>query len=200
MDESRRRPANTASTVSLYACRSELHNAKLLNQDAERGRQEALAARTATTAELTGLLNTHLQLLASIPPHKNLPPGANQVLTLFFEPGSLRLQLPEPSANALVEAAKAAPLVVIRGRTDGSSATPAEIRIASGRAKAAFDFLVAAGVQPDRIRSTYQANGDHAADNSTPEGRSRNRRVEIEIYRTLPTNWTPPNGSSSTPN
>ena len=89
-------------------------------------------------------------------------------------------------ALALVEQARNAPLVLLRGRTDGNVDTPAESRIARGRTEAVKAFLVDAGVDPARIRATYQPAGDYAADNTDPEGRSINRRVEIELYRVMP--------------
>ena len=54
------------------------------------------------------------------------------------------------------------------------------------RAAAVRDYLVAAGVDPARIRATYQPAGDHVADNVSAGGRGLNRRVEIEMYRALP--------------
>jgi outer membrane protein OmpA-like peptidoglycan-associated protein len=48
------------------------------------------------------------------------------------------------------------------------------------------DYLVAAGVDPARIRATYQPAGDHLADNVSAGGRGLNRSVEIELYRALP--------------
>jgi outer membrane protein OmpA-like peptidoglycan-associated protein len=48
------------------------------------------------------------------------------------------------------------------------------------------DYLVGAGVDPARIRATYQPAGDHVADNTPAGGRNLNRRVEIELYRALP--------------
>jgi outer membrane protein OmpA-like peptidoglycan-associated protein len=48
------------------------------------------------------------------------------------------------------------------------------------------DYLVAAGVDPARIRATYQPAGDHVAENASASGRGLNRRVEIELYRALP--------------
>ena len=62
----------------------------------------------------------------------------------------------------------------------------AESRIARERANAVRDYLVGVGVDPARIRATYQPAGDHAADNSSPSGKGMNRRVEIEVYRALP--------------
>jgi outer membrane protein OmpA-like peptidoglycan-associated protein len=54
-----------------------------------------------------------------------------------------------------------------RGRTDGCQDSPADSRIAKDRAEAVKDRLVGAGIDPARIRTTYQPSGDHAADNTT---------------------------------
>ena len=54
------------------------------------------------------------------------------------------------------------------------------------RANAVRAYLIAAGVDPARIRATHQPSGDHLADNRSPQGRNLNRRVEIEIYRAVP--------------
>ena len=84
------------------------------------------------------------------------------------------------------EAYRQSPLVVLRGRTDGTTDSPIESRIARERAAAVRDYLAAAGVDPTRIRATYQPAGDHAADNTAATGRAANRRVEVEVYRTAP--------------
>jgi outer membrane protein OmpA-like peptidoglycan-associated protein len=89
-------------------------------------------------------------------------------------------------AASVIESARTAPLVLLRGRTDGVTDSPAESRIARERAVAVRAYLVSAGVDPTRIRATYQPAGDHAADNSSPLGQGMNRRVEIEVYRALP--------------
>ena len=47
-------------------------------------------------------------------------------------------------------------------------------------------LLVQAGIEPARIRTTWQPAGDYAADNELPGGRALNRRVEVEIYRAAP--------------
>ena len=105
---------------------------------------------------------------------------------VHFGFNSTRVSIPSEEATALVEEAKAAPLVVLRGRTDGTSDSSAESRIAQARAHAVRDYLVASGVDPSRIRATHQPSGNHLADNRNARGRNLNRRVEIEIYRVLP--------------
>ena len=88
--------------------------------------------------------------------------------------------------SRIVDEARTAPLVVLRGRTDGTAESPSESAIARQRAAAVEAWLVQSGVDRARIRTTWQPVGDHAADNSTPGGRTLNRRVEIEIYRAAP--------------
>ena len=94
--------------------------------------------------------------------------------------------VPADIAAALIDSARAAPLILLRGRTDGSNDSLAESRIARERANAVREYLVSAGVDPARIRATYQPTGDYAVDNASPTGRGMNRRVEVEIYRALP--------------
>jgi outer membrane protein OmpA-like peptidoglycan-associated protein len=113
-------------------------------------------------------------------------PQANSVFTIRFDFGSTRVVVPADSASALIDNARAAPLVLLRGRTDGAIDSTAESRIARERSAAVRDYLVGAGVDPARIRATYQPTGDFAADNSSPSGQGMNRRVEIEVYRSLP--------------
>jgi outer membrane protein OmpA-like peptidoglycan-associated protein len=187
VDEANKRPANTAMAVELQVCKSDLHNTRILANESGR-----LAASTAATLER---LAAHQQALMAIPaPPVSEPPVSalpvlaqtNRVFTVRFDFGSTRVVMPAGAASALIDDARSAPWVVLRGRTDGTSDTPAESRIARERANAVRDYLVSAGVDAARIRATYQPAGDHTADNSSPAGKGLNRRVEIEVYRALP--------------
>jgi outer membrane protein OmpA-like peptidoglycan-associated protein len=111
---------------------------------------------------------------------------ANSVHTVRFAFNSAKVEIPTDAASTLVEDAKTAPLVLLRGRTDGATDSPAESRMAQARASAVRDYLIASGVDASRIRSTHQPSGDHVADNRSPQGRDLNRRVEIEVYRAMP--------------
>ncbi len=174
VDESQRRPANAQLAVELQVCKNDLQNTRILANESNR-----LAETTAATL---AHMAARQQLLASIQ-EKAM---ANRMHTVHFAFNSTRVSIPTPEASALVEEAKAAPLVFLRGRTDGHSDTSAESRIAQARAIAVRDYLIAAGVDPTRIRTTHQPSGDHVADNRSPQGRDLNRRVEIEVYRALP--------------
>ena len=178
VDESSKRPANSAMAVELQVCKSDLQNTRILATESGR-----LAESNAATLER---LAARQQALAAMQvPAFSIPPS-NSVFTVRFDFGSTRVVVPADAASALIEDARSAPLVLLRGRTDGATDAPAESRIARERANAVRDYLVGAGVDPARIKATYQPAGDHAADNSSPSGKGMNRRVEIEVYRALP--------------
>ena len=174
VDESQKRPANAQLAVELQVCKNDLQNTRIQANESDR-----LAETTAATL---AHMAARQQLLATIQ-EKVM---ANRVHTVHFAFNSTRVSIPSTEAAALVDESKSAPLVVLRGRTDGLSDSSAESRIAQARAIAVRDYLIAAGVDPTRIRATHQPSGDHVADNRNPQGRQLNRRVEIEVYRALP--------------
>lgn len=177
VDESRKRPANVAMAVELQACRSDLANTRIL------------ASESVRTAEASGSMVARL-----FHQHQRLTRGAegnasgqrNLLMPVMFAFGSTQVSVPEAEASRIVEEARSAPLIVLRGRTDGTIESPTESGIARRRAAAVEAWLVQSGVDRARIRTTWQPIGDHAADNSTPGGRHLNRRVEIEVYRAAP--------------
>lgn len=174
VDESQKRPVNSQTAIELQVCKNDLQNTRIL------------ATESSRLAETTSATLAHMaarqQLMTSIQ-EKSV---ANSVRIVHFGFNSTRVSIPSEEATALVEEAKSAPLVVLRGRTDGTSDSSAESRIAQARAHAVRDYLVASGVDPSRIRTTHQPSGDHLADNRSARGRNLNRRVEIEIYRVPP--------------
>jgi outer membrane protein OmpA-like peptidoglycan-associated protein len=178
VDESLKRPANSAMAVDLQVCKSDLQNTRILATESSR-----LAESAAATLER---VSARQQAIAAVQAATPAAAPANSVFTIRFGFGSTRVVVPADTASGLVESARSAPLVLLRGRTDGPTDAPGESRIARERANAVRDYLVSAGVDPERIRATYQPAGDHAADNSSPSGKGMNRRVEIEVYRAVP--------------
>ncbi|HAX20929.1 MAG TPA: hypothetical protein DCY64_11685 [Hydrogenophaga sp.] len=174
VDESQKRPANAQIAVELQVCKNDLQNTRIQANESSR----LAETTTATLAHMA----TRQRLMASIQEKAH----ANSVRIVHFGFNSSRVSIPTEEASALVEEAKTAPLVVLRGRTDGTSDSSAESRIAQARANAVRDYLIAAGVDTARIRTTHQPSGDHLADNSSQRGRNLNRRVEIEVYRVTP--------------
>ena len=175
VDESTKRPANSASVVQLQTCRSDLQNTRILMNESVRSADAARAFATQLERRNASAIDSEVSARQR-----------NAVYAVLFAFGSTRVEVDHASAPRLVEEARSAPLVLLRARTDGVSASAAENRVARERAAAVEAWLVRAGVEPARIRTTWQPVGDHAADNTLPGGRTLNRRVEVEIYRAAP--------------
>ena len=182
--ESNRRPANSAMAIELQACRSDLHN----TQVAAREMQRTAAFNAANEDRMAALQQaiSVVQARLAAPVAGGDTAEGNRVFTVHFEFGSIQLVVPADVRAALLDQARSAPLIAVRGRTDGVVDSAAQTHIASARAAAVRDYLIGQGVDPGRIRVSHQATGDHVADNQTAAGRARNRRVEIELYRTAP--------------
>lgn len=181
VDESRRRPVNAEMAVELQSCRSDLENTRILARESVRSAEassQAVARMVQQQQLLVRGIETHAAEAARL--------ERNLLVPVLFAFGSTQVAVPDADSARIVEEARAAPLVILRGRTDGTAESIAESTIARQRAAAVEVWLVQAGVDRARIRTTWQPVGDHAADNSTPGGRTLNRRVEIEIYRAAP--------------
>lgn len=178
VDDTSRRPVNSATAVELQICKHDLQNTRLLAAESTR-HVDATAATLASIA-------ARQQALANLQPREQPAAQGNALVTISFDFGSTRVDIAAGRAQTLIAEARSAPLVMLRGRTDGAVDTLAESRIARERANAVRDFLVAAGVDASRIRATYQPAGDHVAANDSSSGQALNRRVEIEIYRAAP--------------
>lgn len=174
VNEAHKRAANNPMAVELQVCKNELQNTRILATEASR--------RADTTTATLAHLAARQQLLAA----KQEQAMANRVHVVPFAFNSTQMSITPALASALVDDARSAPLVLLRGRTDGNSDTAAESHVAQARANAVRDYLVASGVDPARIRTTHQPSGDHLGDNRSPHGRHLNRRVEVEVYRVLP--------------
>jgi outer membrane protein OmpA-like peptidoglycan-associated protein len=104
-------------------------------------------------------------------------------LSMTYDLGKSAFTPTEPVAVVLLETAKVSQRIDIRGRTDSEVKSLMEKEIAHKRAMNAYYFFVNNDIPAKRIKVTYQSAGHFIADNSTPEGRAQNRRVEIEMKR-----------------
>jgi outer membrane protein OmpA-like peptidoglycan-associated protein len=71
--------------------------------------------------------------------------------------------------------------IVVEGHTDSQGGAPYNQELSQRRAQAVRDYLVTRGIAPDRVTSQGFGLTRPIADNSTPEGRANNRRVEIIV-------------------
>jgi len=184
-DESTRRPVNSEATVELQSCQANLTNTRLL------------LSETSRNAERTGSAMAELaQRCAATPGTSSKPAGAatetapvaraNTVYVVLFQYAKHEIRLSEDELNRLVIVAKGAASIQVRGRTDATRDNAFDSHLAARRAGAVLTLLVNHGVNPSKIRLTYQGQGDPMAPYTDENTRALNRRAEIEIYRTSP--------------
>ena len=71
--------------------------------------------------------------------------------------------------------------VEITGYTDSSGPAAYNQKLSERRAQAVADYLIAAGIDADRFTVKGMGEENPVADNSTHEGREKNRRVEVVV-------------------
>jgi outer membrane protein OmpA-like peptidoglycan-associated protein len=71
--------------------------------------------------------------------------------------------------------------IVVEGHTDSQGSPSSNSELSKKRADAVRDYLVSRGIESSRIRGEGLGQGRPIADNSNPEGRANNRRVEIVV-------------------
>lgn len=114
---------------------------------------------------------------------------------ILFDSGSADIK---PGADQLLDRIGiilekyAKSIVEIEGHTDNVPINTARYKdnnvLSSSRALSVFEYLVSTTtLDPAKIKHTGRGEYVPVADNSTPEGRTKNRRVEIKIYHTLST-------------
>lgn len=70
--------------------------------------------------------------------------------------------------------------VRVVGHTDASGSRAGNITLSQARAESVVAYLVSQGIPADRLEAEGRGPDEPVADNATREGRSRNRRVELE--------------------
>jgi OOP family OmpA-OmpF porin len=92
-----------------------------------------------------------------------------------------------PESEAILEKVyktlKAFPEVAveIRGYTDNVGSRASNVALSQRRADSVRQWLISKGIEPGRLTAKGYGPDNPVADNSTPEGRAKNRR--IEFYR-----------------
>jgi chemotaxis protein MotB len=132
--------------------------------------QQELGDQISVTASKDALVITLNSAFPFAPGSAELRPDAVQGLN--FIAGTLK-DLPDHN------------LIRIEGHTDSqppnSGQYPSNWDLSAARAGAAARILEAAGVDKNRLITVGYADTRPLADNATPEGRSRNRRIEIWV-------------------
>lgn len=113
--------------------------------------------------------------------------------SILFDSGSVKLKaeaLPVLDKVGVILDAYSSGIIEIEGHTDNVPMSGAKYsnndELSSGRALSVFDYLVE-NTTLEPVNMKHAGRGEYVpiADNSTPEGRAKNRRVEIRIYNSL---------------
>jgi OmpA-OmpF porin, OOP family len=104
---------------------------------------------------------------------------------IFFDSGSARLT---NIAKAVLDGVALRmkndlnATAVVTGYSDTAGSEEANLAISAKRAAAAKEYLVTRhGIDPARITTAARGSAEPAYDNSTPEGRAKNRRAQIVV-------------------
>lgn len=118
-------------------------------------------------------------------PLKKVEVGEKIVLNnIFFDSGKAKLR-PESYAElgVLRKLMKDNPglKIEISGHTDNVGSDNFNQQLSEKRAKSVVDYLISQGIDASRLKYTGYGESQPIADNSTKEGRQKNRRTEFEI-------------------
>ncbi len=119
-------------------------------------------------------------------PSKGTQPIATQRRSIYFEPNSARMSL---DSRAVVDEigtflkAYENTVVDIDGNSDSTGARGRNIELSHQRADAVKSYLMEKyGFPATRMRTAGNGPDKPVSDNSTPEGREKNRRTDIKVY------------------
>ncbi|HJQ98275.1 MAG TPA: OmpA family protein [Candidatus Polarisedimenticolaceae bacterium] len=146
--------------------------------------RDALARERAAIAKERDALKAKLQgALGQVADTRDTARGTVTSLSgVLFDTGKATLK-PE----AKITLAKLAGVMLVFGKTtmqvegytDNTGSEATNVKLSEDRAKAVREFLESQGITSNRLTSTGKGPADPVAPNDTPEGRSKNRRVEI---------------------
>ena len=71
--------------------------------------------------------------------------------------------------------------ILLEGHTDSTGSDAYNLTLSKNRAQAVTNFLTSQGISASRIETKWYGEAQPKYDNSTVEGRSKNRRVEMAI-------------------
>lgn len=113
--------------------------------------------------------------------------------SLMFDSGHVDLKeecVPVLQQIGIILEKYATSTIEIEGHTDNVPMNGAKYsnndELSDGRALAVFNYIIQnTSLDPAVIKHSGRGEYNPVADNSTPEGRSKNRRVEIKVYNSL---------------
>jgi outer membrane protein OmpA-like peptidoglycan-associated protein len=133
----------------------------------------------------------------------NLNSTGRVVVPFIFQPGRSELAASsQPLVARIAAMMKRHPDLFLRieGHTDNSGFPEDNMRLSAQRAFAVQDKLVAANVDKKRLDAVGVGGLQPLAGNDTAEGREKNRRIELVLWKKYPSFHAPaPNGNNYYP-
>lgn len=118
---------------------------------------------------------------AELPAYAYTTNSSGAVIRVFHPLARTEFEPSEQVAQALRSSVRGAEQIEVRGHTDSNVVNPIDKLIAIERAEKARTWLINNGAEAAKIRTKYFTAGNFLVENRTPQGRSVNRRVEIDI-------------------
>ena len=159
-------------------------NAVTLRGDvANEGQRQQIANDIATTLNPTYTVNNGLRVVASEQATLDTALG-NRIIE--FESGKATLA---DSGKAILDQMSVALLVLknkkveVIGHTDNAGSRAGNLSLSQARAEAVKSYVASRGVALDAIAVSGEGPDRPVADNRSPEGRARNRRIEFKVIQ-----------------
>jgi OOP family OmpA-OmpF porin len=114
------------------------------------------------------------------------PPKTYTLDNVFFDTGLATLKPASYKAlNDLIEVMKLKPTLVIEiaGHTDNTGTKEINMKLSQDRADAVRNYLINHGIAANRVTAKGYGDTEPVADNSTDEGKQKNRRTEVRIMK-----------------
>ncbi len=161
----------------------------VLASEDEKSRAESLVAGVHGVRTVRSRLKTRPSAPPAEPQEQQEPEKRLDLVVfdrqLEFEPYTTDKLTPEGEAalDKIVEMLHRHPSVRIEisGHTDNSGNADDNLALSELRAQSVTDYLVDSGLAADRFETVGYGGSRPAVDNSTPEGRQKNRRVEFRL-------------------
>jgi outer membrane protein OmpA-like peptidoglycan-associated protein len=103
---------------------------------------------------------------------------------IYFDSNKFELKAEsKPELEKLTKLLSLNPKIIIEisGHTDDIGKDAENLQLSKNRAKSVFDYLIAKGIKPERIKAVGYGEAYPTQLNNSPENRAKNRRIEIKI-------------------
>jgi outer membrane protein OmpA-like peptidoglycan-associated protein len=113
---------------------------------------------------------------------KELNETGKAILYINFDSGKSTIKKESmPVVEQIIEMMKQAPdiKISVEGHTDSDGSNESNLKLSEARAKAVVEAITKGGINASRLSSAGFGEENPIADNSTSDGKAKNRRVEL---------------------